>query len=437
MNRQTTNHITTINTEKFKTTTIKVSFKTELTRENVTPRIMLANVLRNSSEKFTSKKMLSAHLEALYGANLSVSAKKQGKNHAISFYMQVANEKFLKSAPPLFEDALLTLSEIIMKPKMTDHAFDKEVIHLEARLLKEDIEAVYDDKTTYALKKLVAHMCETENFGINGDGYIEDLIDINEKTLVETYQNMLHHDQISIAVLGDVNHEEVVQMFETNLNLKSQMRADSSVENPLSAVENPHSSVDWEEKEITDVTALKEMQLVNQAKLNMGYRTFTRITDEDYFSLLVFNGIFGAFAHSKLFVNVREKESLCYYCASQLDNFKGLMYVYSGLDSAQIPKAITIIDKQLEDICSGDITDQEIMLAKKSIINAKRESLDSSAGMLTDLEISGILGLSADEFVAKIETITTEDVIKVAKKIKKDMVFTLEPEVTVESEVAE
>jgi len=447
--RKTTNHITTINTEKFKTTTIKVSFKTDLTRENVTPRIMLANVLRNSSKTFASKKILSAHLEELYGANLSVSAKKQGSIHAISFFMQVANEKFLKSAPPLFEEALVTLSEIIINPKIVVDAFDKEVVNLEARLLKEEIESIIDDKTTYALKKLIAQMCETESFGISGDGYIEDLVKINEKTLIETYQSMIQDDEVNIVVLGDVLHEEVVAMFNQNLNLTPCMRNDlskvenqlspienqlspienqlSPIENQLSPIENQLSPIDWEEKEISEIVKLQEEQLVNQAKLNIGYRTFTRMTDEDYFSLLVLNGILGAFAHSKLFVNVREKESLCYYCASQLDNFKGLLYIYSGLDSAQIPKAITIIDKQIADICTGNITSQELSLAKKSIINAKRESLDSSAGMLSDLEMGAILKMSAEEFVAKIETITKEDIVEVAKKIKKDTVFTLIP----------
>jgi len=419
----TTNQITTIRTEKFKTTLIKVSFKAKLERETITERILLANVLRNSSQNFTTKKTLSAHLENLYGASLSVSAKKQGQLHTISFYIQVVNEKFLKSAPPLFEAALKVLGEIVMNPKIDGNLFDKNILNLEARLLKEDIESIYDDKTSYALRKMVTSMCENENFGISGDGYIDDLMHINEKTLVTTYESMLNNDELSIVVLGDVCHTDVVQLFEDHF----QLRPASQTRTSLPPVKNQLEIVDFEEKEIHNVTILEEEQQVNQAKLNMGYRTNTRMTDEDYFALLVFNGVFGAFSHSKLFINVREKESLCYYCASQLDNFKGLMYVYSGLDEAQISKATRIIDKQLEDICCGNITDKELLLAKKSIINAKRESLDSSSGMLADLEIGAILGITADEFINKIENITSADVSRVAKKIKKDTTFTLKP----------
>lgn len=415
MQTETTNHITTIKTEKFKTTLIKVSFKALLVRETVTARILLTNVLRHSSQNFTSKKQLNAHLEDLYGASLSISAKKQGAVHVISFYVQMVNEKFLKSAPALLIDALKVLGEVVLHPRIEEHRFDAEAVTLEKRLLKEDIESIYDDKTSYAVKKMIGNMCESENFGVSGDGYTSDLAHLNEHTLVDTYQSILENDEISITVLGDVKHEEVVHLIHQHFNVKNNVRGQ-------------FDPVDREEKEMRTVTAFKEVQRITQTKLNIGYRTYTRVTEADYFVLLVVNGVFGAYAHSKLFMNVREKESLCYYCSSQLDNFKGLMYVYSGLDAAQVDKAIQIIDKQLKDMTLGDFTDQELTLAKKSLINAKRESLDSASGMLSDLEMGLLLGLTADEFINKIEAVTRSDVQRVAAKIKKDTVFTLVPQ---------
>lgn len=414
MQTTTTNHITTIKTEKFKTTLIKVTFKAKLQRDTVTARLLLANVLRNSSKHFESKKALSAHLEELYGAALSVSARKQGKLHTITFYMQVVNEKFLKAAPPLFGDALKVLGEVAFNPRIENDIFNEQVVTLEKRLLKEDIESIYDDKTSYALKKMVASMCASENYGVSGDGYISDLDHINERTLVDTYRSMIENDEMKITVLGDVNEAETSNLINQHFKVENKMRGNLE-------------AIDSEEKELNGVTVIKEEQLVNQTKLNIGYRTYTRVRDADYFALLVFNGVFGAYAHSKLFINVREKQSLCYYCTSQLDNFKGLMYVYSGLDQAQVPKAIKIIDKQIKDIISGDFTEQELTLAQKSLTNAKRESLDSASGLLSDLEIGLLLGLTADEFINKIEAVTKADVQRVAEKIKKDTIFTLEP----------
>lgn len=412
-----TGHITTINTTKFKTTLIKVAFNAPLDRETITPRMLLANVLRNSSQNFDSKKELSAHLEDLYGASLSVSTKKAGQIHAISFYIQVANEKFLKSAPPLFADALKTLGEIIMQPKINGDSFDAEIVALESRLLKEEIESVYDDKTTYALRQLQQKMCATEKFGVNGDGYAEDLPAITPTTLVTTYQNMIDHDEVSITIIGDVEHDNVVQMVHEHFTLKTDMRSQLL-------------AVDPEEKNVLEVVDFTEQQLINQAKLNLGYRTSIRITDEDYFAALIFNGVFGGHANSKLFVNVREKESLCYYVGSQLDNFKGLMYVYSGLDLAQVPKAIAIIDQQLDDIRAGKVTEQELQLAKNHYINGKRSALDSASGMLADLEVSILLGLTTDEFIDNLQNVTIAQVQAVANKIEKDTTFTLEPNKT-------
>ena len=409
-----TNHITTIKTTKFKTTLIKVAFNAPLKRETITSRILLASVLRNSSQNFTSKKELSAHLEDLYGASLSVSTKKAGQIHAIGFYIQVANEKFLKSAPPLFEDALKTLGEIIMQPKINNDSFDDEVVNLEKRLLKEEIESIYDDKTTYALRQMQQKMCAAENYGISGDGYAEDLPTITSESLVQTYQNMLNNDEVEVTIIGDVEHEIVLKMINDNFIMTTDMRRELAV-------------IDLEEKVINNVETFAEQQQINQAKLNIGYRTKTRITDADYFAMLIFNGVFGGHASSKLFVNVREKESLCYYVGSQIDSFKGLMYVYSGLDLAQVPKAMAIIDAQLADMCDGKISDQELQLAKNHYINVKRSALDSASGMLADLEASLLLGISTDEFIRNLENVTVAEVQAVANKIVKDTIFTLEP----------
>ena len=409
-----TNHITTIQTPKFKTTLIKVSFTAPLSHDTLTKRILLSHVLRNSSQKFSSKKVLSVHLEDLYGANLSVSAKKQGQVHTVSFYLQVANEKFLKSAPPLFEAALATLGEVIMNPKVDNASFCSEVVNLERRLLKEDIEAIYDDKTTYALRQLQEKMCATEEFGVSGDGCLTELAKITPSTLFTTYQNMINEDALAITIIGDLEHENVVQMVNENFNLGTDVRSQLD-------------AVDREEKAVRGVDNFAEQQQINQAKLNIGYRTGVRIGDDDYFHALIFNGVFGGGATSKLFVNVREKASLCYYVGSMLDNYKGLMYVYSGLDLAQVPKAITIIDQQLEDICAGNVTKQELQLAKNSYINSKRSALDSASGMIADLETELMLGITTEDFIEKLQAVTVDQVQAVAKKIKKDTVFTLEP----------
>lgn len=405
--------LTGIKTDKFKTNLIAVSFQSEINRETVTSRALLPYVLRNATEKFPSKKEINAYLETLYGASLSTTVEKKGKTHNIKFYMALANEKFLANREPLLEEGVELLKEVIFKPCFVDGVFKESVVDVEKRLLKEYIESIYDDKVSYALQKLVEVMCKGESFSISSIGYAEDLEKITPATLMQTYQKMLTEDQVSFTVVGDIDHETVYEIF------KKHIRFNQPTKNA--------QIIDHETKEIQEVQIVKEEQEITQGKLNIGYRTNTRIGDTDYLPLLVFNGMFGGYAHSKLFMNVREKESLCYYCASRLDNYKGLMYVYSGIEIQNYEKALKIIDAQLKDMQEGRFTEKEIDLAKKSLINSKLESLDLASGMMAHEALNALLPepLTVEEWISQINAVTAEDVKRVALKIEEDAIFFL------------
>lgn len=405
--------LTTIKTDKFKTNLISVSFQSEINRDTVTKRSLLPYVLRGATEKYPSKKALNTYLESLYGASLSTTVEKRGKTHNIKFYLSLANEKFLGHQEPLLEEGVALLKEVILKPLLVDGAFKEPVVEIEKRLLKEYIESIYDDKVSYSLQKLVENMCQDETFSINSIGYADDLAEINGKNLMQTYEEMLNNNQVSVTVVGDIDPQHVYEIFSKQFNF-----AHRSVNQEV---------IDHEDKVIQEVKVIKEVQDISQGKLNIGYRTNTRIDDDDYLPLLVFNGIFGGYAHSKLFMNVREKESLCYYCASRLDNYKGVMYVYSGIESQNYDKALKIIDEQLKDMVSGNFSEKEIDLAKKSLINSKLESMDQASGMMAHEALNKLLKhpLSVEEWVAAVNAVTAEQVVAVAQKIKEDTVFFL------------
>ena len=405
--------LTTIKTDKFKTNLISVSFQSEINRKTVTERSLLTYVLRSATEKYPSKKEINAYLESLYGASLSTTVEKRGKTHNVKFYLSLANEKFLGNREPLLEEGVELLKEVILNPLIVNGAFKEQVVEVEKRLLKEYIESIYDDKVSYALQKLVENMCKGEVFSTNSIGYVEDLNRINGQTLMSAYQQMLNENQISITVVGDIEHEKVYEIFKDHFDFKHR-----SINLTV---------IDSEDKEINDIQVIKEEQDIAQGKLNIGYRTHTRIGDEDYLPLLVFNGMFGGYAHSKLFMNVREKASLCYYCASRLDNYKGVMYVYSGIESENYEKAVKIIDEQLKDMIAGNFTDKEIELAKKSLINSKLESMDQASGMMAHEALNKLLKepLTVEEWVNEVNSVTAEQIVSVAKKIKEDTIFFL------------
>ena len=405
--------LTAIKTNKFKTNLISVSFQSVINRKTVTKRSLLPYVLRGATEKYPSEKALNTYLESLYGASLSTTVEKRGMTHNIKFYLSLANEKFLGHQEPLLEEGVELLKEVILKPLLVDGAFKEQVVDVEKRLLKEYIESIYDDKVSYSLQKLVENMCQNETFSINSIGYAEDLAAINGKNLMQTYEEMLNEDQVSVTVVGDIDPQHVYETFKKHFDF-----AHRSVNQEV---------IDHQDKEVQEVKVIKEVQDISQGKLNIGYRTHTRIDDADYLPLLVFNGIFGGYAHSKLFMNVREKESLCYYCASRLDNYKGVMYVYSGIESQNYDKALKIIDEQLKDMVAGNFSEKEIDLAKKSLINSKLESMDQASGMMAHEALNKLLKqpLTVEEWVAAVNAVTSEQVVAVAKKITEDTIFFL------------
>ena len=405
--------LTTIKSDKFKTNLISVSFQSEIERDSVTKRSLLPYVMRSATKKYPSKKELNTYLETLYGGSLSATVEKRGKTHNIKFYLSLANEKFLSHSEDLLEQGIVLLKEVILHPCFVDGAFKDQVVEVEKRLLKEYIESIYDDKVSYSLQKLVEIMCKDESFSITSIGYVEDLEKINAKDLVETYQKMLTEDQITIMVVGDIDHQAVYESFKQHLQFNVQS--------------TNAQIIDHEDKEIKKIEVVKEEQDISQGKLNIGYRTHTRIGEDDYLPLLVFNGMFGGYAHSKLFMNVREKASLCYYCASRLDNYKGLMYVYSGIEAQNYQKALEIIGQQLKDMVDGNFTDKEMDLAKKSLINSKLESLDQASGMMAHENLNALLDqpLTVEEWIDQVNAVTVDDIKRVASKIEEDAIFFL------------
>lgn len=405
--------LTTVKTDKFKTNLVSCTFQSAINRENVTKRALVPYILRAASKEYPTKKELNTYLETLYGASLSSYIEKQGKAHNIKFYLSLANEKFIHDREPLLEEGIELLKEVILNPLATDQAFEDSLVETEKRLLEEYIESTYDDKTSYALQKLIENMFASETYSTYSLGYIEDLAAINSANLYEAYEDMLKNDKLSIVVVGDIEHEAVYTIIKKHFAFKRSNKA--------------LAIVDTEEKKIEKVNVITEIQDVTQGKLNIGYRTHTRVTDEDYLPLLVFNGIFGGYSHSKLFVNVREKASLCYYCSSRLDNYKGMMYVYSGIEPENYEQALEIIDQQFKDITSGNFTDQELALSKKSIINSKLENMDQATGMIAHEFLNTLLAnrLTVEEWIQSIKAITREQVIAVANKIEKDTIFFL------------
>ncbi len=406
-------HFHIIPTKKFKTVNIVMKCKAPLARNTITKRALLPFILQKGTEHYPSEKKLMLRLDELYGASLYIEGAKKGDNHIITFRLEVANERYLPNKTPVLDEALSLLKEIIFSPRLENDRFIEQVVEREKLTLMNKINAVFDDKLTYANKRLIEEMCQNERYQIHKDGYKEDLPGINGENLYEYYEQMLQEDRMDLYVLGDVEVKNI-----ENLLVQTFRRDVHRTESTLISEDEPT---------ITEIKEIKEYQPVQQAKLHIGYRTNSTYKDDDYFALQVFNGIFGGFPSSKLFVNVREKHSLAYYAASRIESHKGLLIVYSGIAPTDEEKAREIIDLQFEAMKKGDFTEEQVEETKGLIISELKETLDHSYGLpeLLYQQVIGERQLSPQQYIEQLNVVTKQDIVEIANKITPDTVYIL------------
>jgi predicted Zn-dependent peptidase len=401
-----------VETSKYKTNTLVWKMKAPLTKENVTRRALLPQVLQSSSAKYPTTTVLRSYLDELYGATLFVDLAKKGEYHIMSFSLEIANEKFLSDPAPLLKKGFELLAEIITNPNIEEKGFNSETVEKEKRTLKQRIQSVFDDKMRYSNVRLLEEMCKGEPYALQVNGEAEDVDAITPENLYEYYQKAFLEDEMDLYVIGDVKAEEVKQYVSQLLKFEKR---------------TPMRNETIEVRKKEQVHEVKENQDVKQGKLNMGYRTNIVYGDPDYFALQVFNGIFGGFSHSKLFINVREKASLAYYAASRLESHKGLMMVMSGIDLKNYDQALRIINEQMEAMKKGDFTDEELEQTKAVIQNQILETIDTARGLIEILyhNVVALTDIPLQTWIDEMQKASKEEIVAVAKKIELDTIYFL------------
>ncbi|MEC0274308.1 MULTISPECIES: EF-P 5-aminopentanol modification-associated protein YfmF [Peribacillus] len=401
-----------VRTDKYKTNTLVLKMKAPLTKEDVTYRALLPYVLQSNTSKYPTTPELRSYLDDLYGAGFYVDVAKKGEYQIISFTIDIVNEKFLSDSTPLLEKAFGLLSEVIFNPKKNGEAFDSKTVSNEIRSLKQRIQSISDDKMRYSATRLVEEMCKNEPYALEASGNLQDLETITPESLFAYYKKMLSEDEIDLYVIGDIDGSEVEALADKYMSLQER--------EPVRLPRETGKAVE-KEKEIIENSDVK------QGKLNIGYRTQVAYGDPDYYALQLFNGIFGGFSHSKLFINVREKASLAYYAASRLESHKGLLMVMAGIENANYKQALDIIHAQMKEMKQGNFSDEELAQTKAVVKNQLLETIDVSRGLVEILYHNVISGqdISLDEWFAKTERTTKEEIIAVGQKIQLDTIYFL------------
>lgn len=405
-------HLNLINTDKFKSNLISVYIVRPLLRSEVTKNALLPMVLRRGTKNYKTFADIQKKLEDLFGANLSIDVTKKGERQVIRFTLEGPNDKYV-SVNNLIGEMIKILNEIINNPLLENGCFLNEYVNQEKENLKKKIESRINDKKTYSVDRCIEEMCKNERYSLYKHGYVEDLKDINSKILYEHYLTVMKTSPIEVCIVGDLNIDVVAKTFIENFDIKRDK-----------VISIPRESVI---KEIHTKNLVREEMDVNQGKLTLGFRTNIPYEDRLYEPLLIMSNILGGGPNSKLFMNVREKESLAYYIYSRVLKYKSLLIISSGIESANYQKTLDIIKEQVDDMKLGKFSETEINQAKKSLITSIKSVKDSNFS-LSDYYLSNILAnddRSIDEIIERLENVSKDEIVEAAKKLSLDTIYFL------------
>lgn len=400
-----------INDTKYKTVSMAMYLHRQLERDEVTKNALLTKVLRRGNAKYNSIRSVNTYLESLYGTLFSVDVSKKADIQSISCSVSNITDKY--SEPGVTSEAARLMLELMFEPYVTNGSFCEEYVESEKKNLKDDIDAIINDKRSYANMRCIEEMCKGEKNAIMDCGYTEDIPSINSVNLYEHYKNIVFSSPVDIYVVGDADIDAIVDTVSGYLTKYSFDIV------PFSASVNKRPA--------GEVKYIEEKLDVNQGKLSMGFMTEINTNDELYYALLAANSVFGSGAHSKLFNNVREKMSLAYYASSRLDKFNSIMIVSSGIEFENYTKAKDEILVQLKAVQNGDFSEDELSVAKEYIINGYKSYFDSPYLMREFYLTSGLTADkdSLETAIAKVSAVTKEQAVEAFAKVKLDTVYFL------------
>lgn len=406
-------YLNIIETKKFKTNFISAEFFIPLRKETAAHGALLPYVLLRGTEKYPDMAALNKRFDYLYGSHIAPRVYKLGETHIIGFSSYVLADEYALEPTPVLSELLGVLEEIIFKPATEGGVFRADYTEGEKRNLCDRIRAQINNKNAYAVKRCRDEMCRGEAFSVSEIGEVEDVMAITPESLYRFYQSLVTGSRVELYFVGSTDTaaltDQLSAMFARCAN---------------TTAPEPSTQVIRRAQTVREVI---EDQPVKQGKLSLGFRTDCTLADRDYHVFAMFRELYGGSPSSKLFMNVREKLSLCYYCNAIPEAHKGIMIVTSGIEVTNKQKAQDEILRQLELTKAGEITESEIVAARNTLVNGYRELYDD-AGSLKSWYTSRLLAGrddSPEDAAAMLDTVTAADIAEMAKRVTLDTVYFL------------
>ncbi len=402
-----------LETDKFKTGLLSVNFIAPLSAESAALNAVIPTILMRGSKKYPNMAEINKALDYLYASSLGTRNNKRGEMQIFGLFAGMLNSEYTINGEDLVSEVLDVVGDILLNPVTDGEAFDAAYTESEKNNLIDAINARINDKSYYARTRCTEIMCENELFGLSETGTAEDVYKISAESAYAHYKYALSKYPVEILFVGKCDVDV--------LSCKLSKLFEKVERNPLPL---PETKV---VRTVESAKSVTEDMPVNQGKLVLGFRSGTVVSEAEYPAFLMANEIFGGGVTSKLFMNVREKMSLCYYCQSIPDGTKGLMLVQSGIQVDKREIAQKAILEQLEAVKNGDFSNEELTSAKLGLINGHRELSDSARGL--ELWYLGRLlagvDTDLDDVVRAIEGVTPDDVTAAMRRVTLDTVYFL------------
>lgn len=365
---------------------------------------LIPAVLLRATNTHPDLRSITEHLDQLYGASVSTLVRRVGDYQTVGLYCGFMDDRFALPGEQVLSGMTAFLTELLLESPVQDGGFLPDIVEGEKKNLIATIDSELNDKRAYAMSRLMKTMCSRDSFGLPRLGEKEQVAAITPRQLYDHYQKILRESPIQIFYVGSAESAEIARLLQP---LAVKLGSRSGILMP----QTPFRDEDGK-----DVT---ESMDVSQGKLCMGFATSITNRDPEFPAMQLLNTIFGAGMTSKLFMNVRERLSLCYSVGSGYYGSKGIVTVAAGIDFDKEQLTREEILRQLAACKNGNISQEELTAAKEALLSSLRATHDSPGaieGYYATAALSG-MGLSPAEYMAAVEAVELPQVVAAARTV--------------------
>jgi predicted Zn-dependent peptidase len=410
-------NLTYLPARKFKTSLLSAQFVVPLREETAAANALLCAVLRRGTVSCPDMGSLAARLDKLYGASIDYTVRKKGEAQCIGFVASLIDDSFAPGGEKLLEPVAALLGELICDPATERGRFVPGYFESEKNNLLDAIRSLINDKRDYADRRLIQELCAGEHYAVSRLGSEAAAEKLQPKKLYNQYRELISTARLELFYSGSADLRRVESALQGAFSAlpRKVIRERTAV--------LPHTPRQ-------EIHSVEDAMDVTQGKLGMGFSC----TSTDHTALLMGNTLFGGSSNSKLFLNVREKLSLCYYASSVYHRQKGLITVSSGIEFENYQRAYDEIMAQLSAVQRGELDDWELQGARSSLLNAYA-SMGDAQGELENFYL-GQAATGHDEtpemLAEEIRTLKNERIYEAMETVRLDTVYFLKGKETAE-----